>query len=137
MNLIVFSEGQKIKRQLIGAVEGAGIAGAFEICSTCETLYQRLRQPSLSQMVAILSMAQRRTLSALLTEKKLIQEIKTIFILPDDQMETIVLAHLFHPRFVFFKEDISVKLPLVLLKMNDEIALIHKSNADRLERLKL
>jgi hypothetical protein len=118
MNLILFSEEEATKQQLIKAVQAAEVNGSIEICPTRETFYRRLRQPGLFGALVIIALQQRRTLETFINAKELLRDIRTIVVPPDDDMETIVRAHLLHPRFVIFKEDISGKLSMVLSKMN-------------------
>jgi hypothetical protein len=118
MNLILFSEEEAVKQQLISAVQVAELNGSVEIFPTPETFYQRLRQPRVFGTIVIIALQQRRTLETFAQAKELLKDIRTIIVPPDDDMETIVKAHLLRPRFVIFKEDISGKLSMVLTKMN-------------------
>ncbi|MFH0724819.1 MAG: hypothetical protein V2B19_00440 [Pseudomonadota bacterium] len=119
MNLIIFSEGEATRQEVVTAVRVAGVNGPVEVYPTCETFHQRLRGPKLLGALIIIALQQRRTLETLIREKELVRDIRTIVVPPDDDMETIVRAHLLRPRFVIFKEDIAEKLPKVLTKMDD------------------
>ena len=118
MNLIVFSEEESTKQQLIGAVQAAKWNGSIEIYSTPDAFYQRLRQPKLFGAIVVIALQQRQTLETFIQVKEFIGDIRTIVVPPDDDMETIVKTHLLRPRFVIFREDISEKLSMVLTKMN-------------------
>jgi hypothetical protein len=117
MNLILFSEEEAIRQELVSAVRAAGVDGPVEVYPTCETFHQRLRGPKLLGVLIIIALQQRHTLESLIREKELVRDIRTIVVPPDDDMETIVRAHLLRPRFVIFREDIAEKLPRVLTKM--------------------
>lgn len=117
MNLILFSEEEAIRQELVSAVRTAGVDGPVEVYPTCETFHQRLRGPKLIGVLVIIALQQRHTLESLIREKELVRDIRTIVVPPDDDMETIVRAHLLRPRFVIFREDIAEKLPRVLTKM--------------------
>lgn len=118
MDLILFSEQEAMKQQLVTAVQAAGLKGSIEICSTPAIFYQRLHQPRLFGVIIIIALQERQTLETFTQAKELFKDIRTIVISPDDDMETIVKAHLLRPRFVIFKEDISEKLSLLLTKMS-------------------
>jgi hypothetical protein len=117
MNLILFSEEEATREALASAARAAGLNGSVEVYFTSETFHQRLREPELHGVLVIIALQQRRTLETLIREKELLRDIRTIVVPPDDDMETIVRAHLLRPRFVIFAEDIAEKLPKVLIKM--------------------
>ncbi|MDI6854215.1 MAG: hypothetical protein QME75_11515 [Deltaproteobacteria bacterium] len=73
------------------------------------------RQPD--KPVAIFVAADRRALRQLLSLKEFLRRIRVILVLPDEEEETIALAHRLKPRYLCYLEDNCSELGQVVSKM--------------------
>jgi hypothetical protein len=89
----------------------------MEVHRTIEGLGERLKAPHEGEMVAVLQANSREDLSALLSIRHPLQNIKTILLAPDREEETIALAHQLRPRFLSYIDNDLDDVAAVLEKM--------------------
>jgi hypothetical protein len=70
-----------------------------------------------AEPVVILIAADRQALRQLLSLKGFLRRIRIILVLPDDEEETIAMAHRLNPRYLCYLEDNCSELGLVVSKM--------------------
>lgn len=91
--------------------------GKIDVFQTIETLSQRLREPLEEPKIAILLTGSRVDLMDILSIQHLFRDTPIILFAPDNERETIALAHQLRPRFLGdFHTDCGV-VPQVLEKM--------------------
>jgi len=74
--------------------------GKIDVYQTIESLSQRLRQPMEDPKIAILLTNSRVDLMDILSIQHLFRDTPIIFFAPDNERETIALAHQLRPRFL-------------------------------------
>jgi hypothetical protein len=89
----------------------------MDVYHTIEGLAERLRAPHEGEVVAILQANSQEDLSALLSIRHRLQNIKTILLAPDRGEDTIALAHQLHPRFLGYIDNDLNHVASVLEKM--------------------
>jgi hypothetical protein len=96
--------------------------GKIDVLQTIEALAQRLRQPLEGPKIAILFPGSRLDLMEILSVQHLLRDTPVILFAPDNERETIALAHQLRPRFLGdCRTDCGV-VPQVLEKMIKEQA---------------
>jgi len=91
-----------------------------EIYRTIADLSHRLRQPMSSLCVAVLLAATRSELSALLSIRELLADLRLVVILPDLERETVARGHTLRPRFVSHIESDFTDVAAVVNKMLEQ-----------------
>lgn len=71
-----------------------------EICRSFEELSQKLRNPHSNVKIAVLFAADREEIARILSLGSLLEDVKIILILGDEDKETILKAHTLRPRYV-------------------------------------
>ncbi len=74
--------------------------GKIDVYQTIDTLSQRLRQPMEEPKIAILLTGSRGDLMDILSIQHLFRGTPIILFAPDNERETIALAHQLRPRFL-------------------------------------
>jgi hypothetical protein len=74
--------------------------GKIDVFQTIEALSQRLRQPLEEPKIAILLAGSRVDLMDILSVQHLFRDTPIILFAPDNEKETIALAHQLRPRFL-------------------------------------
>jgi len=91
--------------------------GEIDVFQTIEALSQRLRQPLEEPKIAILLPGSRLDLMEILSIQHLLRDTPIILFAPDNERETIALAHQLHPRFLGDCHTDCGVVPQVLEKM--------------------
>jgi hypothetical protein len=89
----------------------------IDVFRTIETLSQRLRQPREEPKIAILLTGSRVDLLDILSIQHLFRDTPIILFAPDNERETVALAHQLRPRFLGDFHTDSAVVPQVLEKM--------------------
>ena len=71
-----------------------------EICRSFEELSQKLRNPHSNVKVAVLFAANREEVTQILSLGDLLEDVKIILILADEDKETMLKVHTLRPRYV-------------------------------------
>ena len=90
----------------------------MEVYRTFDNLSQRLKQAVRSETIVLLVPASRQELQEILNKRNLLHGVRTIVVAPDDEMETIAIAHQLRPRFLTYLNNDLEDLAAVMLKMN-------------------
>ena len=75
-------------------------AATLETCQSIEALHEKFRDPNKDNFVAVFVASSRDELMELQRFRKHIHDLRLILILPDNDKDTIDLAHKLRPRFV-------------------------------------
>jgi hypothetical protein len=89
----------------------------IEIFYTLKRLFFRLRHPTGQEDIAVLLASSTKELNELVTNSHLLNCLRIILILPDEEENTIAKGHLLRPRFISYKDNRFSDLSLVLQKM--------------------
>ena len=89
----------------------------LEVYRTIEGLGKRLKAPHEGEMLAVLQANSQDDLSAFLSIRHRLQDIKTILLAPDREEETIARAHQLRPRFLSYINNDLYGVAAVLEKM--------------------
>ncbi len=118
MNILLFMPpSDTIGARLLWTIEGLAINEKIEIHRSIDSLSQRLRDLTYDIDVSILLTPSKKELSKILSICELLQDIKTILILPDRKKDTISRGHKLYPRYVSFADGDFKDIRAVLKKM--------------------
>jgi hypothetical protein len=107
--------GQRLRELLKSAIPRDRVL----LCQTLEELTQCLLQPAQGLSAAVLLAHDRDHLSALLTLRHLMRDIRIILILPDREASTVALGHTLRPRLLTYADaDFTPVVRAVLQKIN-------------------
>jgi hypothetical protein len=87
---------------------------------TVEGLAARLRHPALKELIVVLLASSRQELVDLQAIHHLLGKARVFLVIPDEENETISLAHSFRPRYLGYLGDDFTELAAVLDKMLQE-----------------
>jgi hypothetical protein len=100
-----------LPRKLFEAIREAGLTEVdCEQPQNSQDLQKRLRQTPHASTLVILCPADRRELQELTGLSALFDDLDLILIVPDDEDETIALAHRLRPRFLCYIDDCADKV---------------------------
>ena len=105
--------GNRLKQTLDEVLPG----GNVEVFRQVNGLIQRLRTPSSDLEILILMPTNRLELSAMSTLLTDFRNVRLVLVLPDEEEETITIAHRMRPRFLTYSSGDYSELREVLMKM--------------------
>ena len=118
MNVLLYTPGtEESGGPLRSFLETHVPGGRMDVYRTIEGLTEGLKAPHEGEVVAVLQANSREDLSALLSLRHWLQDIKTILLAPDREEETIALAHQLRPRFLSYIDNDLYNVAAVLGKM--------------------
>ncbi len=89
----------------------------IEVYHSFGHLSERLRKPVQENSIGVLAPGGREELLQLLSRRDLLRDIPTVLIAPDQQVETISIAHQLRPRFLTYHNGDFADLAAVLRKL--------------------
>ena len=118
MKLLFFASmineaGERIKGLVEKLVPGVNI----EIYRTIDEFSARFHKPRDDVFVAVLLAGSRKELLDFLSLINLFRDIRIILIIPDQEKETLALAHRLRPNFLCYKNSDFTEIAAVLNKM--------------------
>ena len=116
MHLIVYGNGsaEDIMRMVGSVVPKENI----EVCGDIQCLSARLRKPFEGESVVVLLLpADRDDLQAIMTIQYLLENVRAVVVAPNQEAETISMAHMLRPRFLTYAGEDLRTLTSVLYKM--------------------
>ena len=116
MHLIVYgnSRAEDIMRMVGSVVPKENI----EVCGDIQCLSARLRKPFEGEKVVVLLLpADRDDLQAIMTIQYLLENVRAVVVAPNQEAETISMAHMLRPRFLTYAGEDLRTLTSVLYKM--------------------
>lgn len=117
LSLIVYANLQRCDDKIWEFIHRQRRHGQVEICHTIGKLYQRIRRSGIGHMVAVLIIADRGELEAILRYADLLTDQKVILVLPDKDQQTISMGHALYPRFIAYSDGELQDVGSVLHKM--------------------
>ena len=118
MVVFFFSSKQKgVSKQIQMTVEALVDSHDFKLCRTVENLSRRLHQKKGDAYIALLLASNREELTSLVSLRSLMSYTRIILIIPDEEEDTVTLAHKLRPNFLATKDNDLQDLSAVLMKM--------------------
>jgi hypothetical protein len=119
MSVVLFSESsdQSERKQLEAALKKAAARQLLEVFTKFEDFSARIRRLPIGIDVAVLSIQNDYQLTALLSLSEYLYSVRIILVLPEQNDHMVNKGHLFHPRFVAFKNSDVSNIAAVLSKM--------------------
>ena len=115
--LLYATDSGKASQRLLARIEGLVAKEKLEKYETIDVLTQRLRKPRGDMEIAVLLAADRQDLLEMLCIRDLLDNMRTILILPDKSDDTIAKGHNLRPRYVSFVDSDFEDIAAVLGKM--------------------
>ena len=115
--LVYTNDSGKAGRKLLSVIEDLVVEEEVEIYKTIDLLTRRLRKPRGDMEIAVLLAANRKDLLEMLSIRDLLDNIRTVLILPDKSDDTIAKGHCLRPRYVSFVDSDFGDIAAVLSKM--------------------
>ena len=109
--------GKGLVNDVLEAVETVVSKDNIEVCEDLQCLSARLREPAEEVLVVLLVPPNRDDLKEILSMQPLLQNALTIVVAPDQETETVAMAHMLRPRFLTYGGEDPRTLTSVLYKM--------------------
>ncbi len=106
-------DGDKVRK----AIEQTVPEEHIEICDAFVDFSERLRRPLTQSPIVVLLAATKDDLAYLAPIQDLLEGLRTILLLPDEEQDTIAEGHKLHPHVVGYGEVFLAQLPAVLSRM--------------------
>ena len=118
MDLFFYSKEKKgVGRYIFDLYQELMSEYQVEFFQAIESLSLRLRQPLFDHTIALLLAGKREDLFEILFIKDLLDRVRIILILPDDNSDTIRKGHMLAPRFLTFADSNFSLVKSVLMQM--------------------
>ncbi len=115
--LLYATDSGKAGKRLLAVIEGLVAEEKVEIYQTIDDLTRRLRKPRGDMEIAVLLAVDRQDLLEILSIRDLLDNMRTVLILPDKSDDTIAKGHNLKPRYVSFVDSDFGDIAAVLGKM--------------------
>ena len=93
----------------------------IEVCRDLQCLSARLRKPFEGETVVILLLpANRDDLQEIISIQPLLENVRAIVVAPNQETETVAMAHMLRPRFLTYAGEDLRTLTSVLYKMTSD-----------------
>ena len=116
MNVILYvpnSDGNDIRERIVGLIPEKRL----KVYRTLEGLSERLHRPVDPETILIIVACGREKLSEVSALQRVLGDVRTIVVLPDQEPTTVALAHQLRPRFLAYANSKFDDLAAVLQKM--------------------
>ena len=116
MNVILYvsnSDGDDIRQRIEGLIPEKGL----KIYRTLEGLSERLHRPIDPETILIIVACSQEKLSEIFPLQRVLEDVRTVVVAPDQDPKTVALAHQLRPRFLTYVKGDLGDLAAVLQKM--------------------
>ena len=116
MNVILYvpnSDGDDIRQRIEGLIPEKGL----KIYRTLEGLSERLHRPIDPETILIIVACSQEKLSEIFPLRRVLGDVRTVVVVPDQEPTTVALAHQLRPRFLTYANSGFGELVAVLQKM--------------------
>jgi len=116
MNVILYipsSDGDDIRQRIEGLIPEKGL----KIYRTLEGLSERLHRPIDPETILIIVACSQEKLSEIYHLRRVLGDIRTVVVAPDQDPKTVALAHQLRPRFLTYANSNLEDLTSVLQRM--------------------
>jgi hypothetical protein len=118
MNLFFYLPGSRGKGEdVLGAVAPFACGGSLEVFPDLRSFAARMRRPKDSLSVALIWNPTKEDLRAIGSMRDLLTGVRTLLILPDQETETIALAHKIFPTYITYVDEGASKIVSVLERL--------------------
>lgn len=117
MMILYLPRQDKKVEDLLRRIEEAIPEETVEIFVDLNGLVGRLRRPRTEVSIVVLDIAGRAELMKMISIADLIEELRLVLVLPEDQPDILEKAHVLHPRFIVATEDDFQRLGGILKNM--------------------
>lgn len=118
-SIIYMSSENHLERRFLALLEMAIPDKRFEICHSIDELSVKLEMPLLNVRVAILFAVTRTEITQILALGNWMADVKSIFVLADEDKEMMAMAHKLRPRYVTWVNSDLIDLVTVARRMVD------------------
>ena len=115
--LLYATDAGEVTQRLQKVIGNHVIDEKVEFYQTIEFLTQRLRKPMGDIKIAVILAADRNDLLEIFTIRELLDNVRTLLILPDKNDDTIAKGHNLRPRYISFVDSDFRDISAVLSKM--------------------
>jgi len=116
MNVILYipsSDGDDIRQRIEGLIPEKGL----KIYRTLEGLSERLHRPIDPETILIIVACSQEKLSEIFPLRRVLEDVRTVVVAPDQDPKTVALAHQLRPRFLTYANSNLEDLSSVLQRM--------------------
>jgi len=116
MNVILYvpnSDGDDIRQRIEGLIPEKGL----KIYRTLEGLSERLHRPIDPETILIIVACSHEKLSEIIPLRRVLEDVRTVVVAPDQDPKTVALAHQLRPRFLTYTNSNLEDLTSVLQRM--------------------
>jgi len=116
MNVILYipsSDGDDIRQRIEGLIPEKGL----KIYRTLEGLSERLHRPIDPETILIIVACSQEKLSEIFPLRRVLGDVRTVVVAPDQDPKTVALAHQLRPRFLTYANSNLEDLSSVLQRM--------------------
>jgi len=115
MRVLVYGKGSA--ENVLAVVESVFSKENVEVCGDLQSLSVRLREPLEEPVLILLVPATPGDLQEILSIRQLLENVRTIVVAPNQETETVAMAHILRPRFLTYAGEDPRTLTSVLYKM--------------------
>jgi hypothetical protein len=118
MNLFFYLPDPRGKgEELLGAVAPFASGGSLEVFPNLRSFAARIRKPKDSLSVAVIWNPTKEDLREIGTMRDFLTGVRTLLVLPDQETETIALAHKIFPIYITYVDEGTSKIVSVLERL--------------------
>ena len=116
MHLLVYGDGSV--DDVMKVLDSGVPRESIEVCQDIECLSARLRKPFDGETVVVLLLpANRDELQRIISIQHLLENVRAIVVAPNQEAETVSMAHMLRPRFLTYEGEDLRTLTSVIYKM--------------------
>ena len=116
----VLAYGKGSADDVLRAVESVVPKENIEVCGDLQSLSARLREPLEETVLLLLFPANPDDFKEILSIRHLLENVRTIVVAPNQETETVAMAHMLRPRFLTYAGEDLQTLTSVLYKMTSD-----------------
>ena len=118
MRVLAYVKGSA--EDILGMVESVVRKENVEVCGDLQCLSARLRKPVEEPVTVLLVPANPDDFQEILSIRHLLENVRTIVVAPNQETETVAMAHMLRPRFLTYAGEDLRTLTSVLFKMTSD-----------------
>ena len=116
----VLAYGKGPMDDVLGVVESVVPRENIEVFGDLQSLSARLREPLEETVLLLLFPANPDDFQEILSIRHLLENVRTIVVAPNQETETVAMAHMLRPRFLTYAGEDLQTLTSVLYKMTSD-----------------
>lgn len=124
VKLFVYSSDGKLRHRLLAAIHGHTNQCTLETFADLQSLDERLRHSGIGEIWLLLIISCAGELHRLTAMGELIQDCRSILVLPDQKQDTVAAGHRLYPRFISYQDsdfsDVRCVLETMILNIENQ-----------------